>query len=78
MKNKSTFSRKNTRSMILKLFFSKMADKPYPTLSSVLATSGLSIRRQSKNFYKNMLMGYYPGKQKRPSFMFHRKPVIFH
>ncbi len=44
MKNKSTFSRKNTRSMILKLFFSKMADKPYPTLSSVLATSGLSIR----------------------------------
>jgi len=28
----------------LKTAFSKMADKPYPTLSTVLATSGLSIR----------------------------------
>ena len=26
--------------------------------------NGLSIRRQSKNFCKNMLMGYYPGEKK--------------
>jgi hypothetical protein len=40
--------------------------------------NGLSIRRQSKNFCKNMLMGYYPGEKKKPSFMFHRNPFIFH
>ena len=55
-----------------------MADKPHPPLSTVLATSGLSIRRQSKNFCKNMLMGYYPGEKKKPPFMFHRNPFIFH
>ncbi|WP_297405581.1 hypothetical protein [uncultured Akkermansia sp.] len=51
-----------------KTALSKMADKPYPTLSTILATSGLSIRRQSKNFCKNMLMEYYTGKKKRPDF----------
>ncbi|MEY8704743.1 hypothetical protein AALU65_07065, partial [Akkermansia muciniphila] len=40
--------------------------------------NGLSIRRQSKNFCKNMLMGYYPGEKKKPPFMFHRNPFIFH
>lgn len=57
-----------------KTAFSKMADKPYPTLSTILATSGLSIRRQSKNFCKNMLMEYYTGKKKRRNIL---KPSIF-